>query len=129
MFSIKAKVTSVEDTIIINITFIIFSSGVFISEGLVHSVTMKLVILCLCLASMASAAPPFSSHGFIKYSIPQPPGRQSVEVIPSFDANPLPSQDPLQPFQQDQPTQTNKSPSSRSWFCTPVCNWFNTSPI
>ncbi|XP_067442053.1 secretory calcium-binding phosphoprotein 5 [Thunnus thynnus] len=170
---------------------------------------MKLVILCLCLASTASAAPsffrflphyagsrqqvrntypagqslptlpqagaysveliyphsfaggagganpsqPFSSHGFIKYSIPQPPGRQSVEVyypydfsqqrimtnippmanvphlpnglpfdyppqnipqqtpnIPSFDANPLPSQDPLQPLQQDQPTQTNKMP-------------------
>ncbi|KAG7485552.1 hypothetical protein JOB18_013100 [Solea senegalensis] len=90
-------------------------------------------------------------HGFIKYSIPQPPGRQSVEVyypydfsqqriitnippmtnvpqalpfdfppqnipqqtlnIPSFDANPLPSQDPLQPLQQDQPTQTNQMPT------------------
>lgn len=24
---------------------------------------------------------PFPSHGFIKYSIPQPPGRQSVEVV------------------------------------------------
>lgn len=28
--------------------------------------------------------------------------------IPSFDANPLPSQDPLQPLQQDQPTQTSQ---------------------
>ncbi|XP_035515805.1 secretory calcium-binding phosphoprotein 5 [Morone saxatilis] len=172
---------------------------------------MKLAILCLCLASTASAAPsffhylphyagsrqqvppsqvknpftagqalpqpalpalpgaysveliyphranpaqPFSSHGFIKYSIPQPPGRQSVEVyypydfsqqtimtnippmtnvphitnvlpfdyppqnipqqipnIPSFDANPLPSQDPMQPLQQDQPTQTSQMPA------------------
>nr|XP_046235244.1 secretory calcium-binding phosphoprotein 5 [Scatophagus argus] len=96
---------------------------------------------------------PFPTHGFIKYSIPQPPGRQSVEVyypydfsqqrimtnmppmtnvpqmpnvlpfdfppqnipqqipnIPSFDANPLPSQDPLQPLQQDQPTQTSQMP-------------------
>uniref|UniRef100_A0A3B4T8I8 Secretory calcium-binding phosphoprotein 5 n=1 Tax=Seriola dumerili TaxID=41447 RepID=A0A3B4T8I8_SERDU len=132
---------------------------------------MKLVILCLCLASTASAAPspfhymshytgsrqqlppsqvtdPYSllknvvkhyitvhysslifslqpQHGFLKYSIPQPPGRQSVEIvlfsliklfvffvffqIPSFDANPLPSQDPLQPLQQDQPTQINQA--------------------
>ncbi|KAE8300197.1 hypothetical protein D5F01_LYC00333 [Larimichthys crocea] len=96
---------------------------------------------------------PFPSHGFIKYSIPQPPGRQSVEVyypydfsqqrimtnmppmtnvpqmpnvlpfdypqqnipqqipnIPSFDANPIPSQDPLQPLQQDQPAQTSQVP-------------------
>uniref|UniRef100_A0A8D0D238 Uncharacterized protein n=1 Tax=Sander lucioperca TaxID=283035 RepID=A0A8D0D238_SANLU len=93
---------------------------------------------------------PFSSQGFIKYSIPQPPGRQSVEVVsdvffpllfrltdrvsiyfeyvtlihskhfftsevslfyfqfPSFDANPLPSQDPMQSLQQDQPTQTSQ---------------------
>ncbi|KAA8594796.1 hypothetical protein FQN60_011931 [Etheostoma spectabile] len=173
---------------------------------------MKLAILCLCLASMASAAPsifhylphyagsrqqvpssqmrnpfaagqslpnpgiagaysveliyphrfgaagadpahPFSSQGFIKYSIPQPPGRQSVEVYypydfsqqrimtnvppmtnvphmsnvlpfeyppqnipqmpnyPSFDANPLPSQDPLQSLQQDQPPQTSQMPA------------------
>ncbi|TDH16227.1 hypothetical protein EPR50_G00017590 [Perca flavescens] len=158
---------------------------------------MKLAILCLCLASMASAAPsifhylphyagsrqqmpssqmrnpfaagqslpnpgiagaysvelPFSSQGFIKYSIPQPPGRQSVEVyypydfsqqrimtnippmtnvphmsnvlpfeyppqnvpqipnFPPFDANPLPSQDPLQSLQQDQPTQTSQMPA------------------
>ncbi|XP_033182045.1 secretory calcium-binding phosphoprotein 5 [Anabas testudineus] len=167
---------------------------------------MKLAILCLCLASTASAAPspfhytshytgarpqaknpfsagqplaqaaltgaysvellyphrlpgtggangglPFPSHGFIKYSIPQPPGRQSVEVyypydfsqqriltnippmtnvpqglpfeypipqfpqqpmnIPSFDASPLPSQDPMQPLLQDQPTQTNQMPA------------------
>ncbi|XP_056222948.1 WAS/WASL-interacting protein family member 1-like [Seriola aureovittata] len=100
-------------------------------------------------------------HGFLKYSIPQPPGRQSVEIyypydfsqqkiitsispvsnipqvlqfdyppppppphlphiphipqqnlnIPSFDANPLPSQDPLQPLQQDQPTQINQMPA------------------
>lgn len=27
---------------------------------------------------------PFPSHGFIKYSIPQPPGRQSVEVVSVF---------------------------------------------
>ncbi|KAF1395258.1 hypothetical protein PFLUV_G00009670 [Perca fluviatilis] len=168
---------------------------------------MKLAILCLSLASMASAAPsifhylphygvsrqqvpssqmrnPFAAgqslpnpgiagaysveliypqsygvagsnpaQGFIKYSIPQPPGRQSVEVyypydfsqqrimtnippmtnvphmsnvlpfeyppqnvpqiqiFPSFDANPLPSQDPLQSLQQDQPTQTSQMPA------------------
>ncbi|XP_035856491.1 secretory calcium-binding phosphoprotein 5 isoform X2 [Sander lucioperca] len=168
---------------------------------------MKLAILCLCLASMASAAPsifhylphyagsrqqvpssqmrnPFAAgqslpnpgiagaysveliyphsfgaagsnpaQGFIKYSIPQPPGRQSVEVyypydfsqqrimtnippmtnvphmsnvlpfeyppqnipqipnFPSFDANPLPSQDPMQSLQQDQPTQTSQMPA------------------
>uniref|UniRef100_A0A8D3A8M2 Secretory calcium-binding phosphoprotein 5 n=1 Tax=Scophthalmus maximus TaxID=52904 RepID=A0A8D3A8M2_SCOMX len=95
-----------------------------------------------------------SYHGFIKYSIPQPPGRQSVEVyypydfsqqriitnippmtnrpqalpfeyppqnvpnipqqtmnIPSFDANPLPSQDPLQSLQQDQPIQASQMPA------------------
>uniref|UniRef100_A0A3Q3GB17 Secretory calcium-binding phosphoprotein 5 n=1 Tax=Labrus bergylta TaxID=56723 RepID=A0A3Q3GB17_9LABR len=77
---------------------------------------------------------PFPSHGFIKYSIPQPPGRQSVEVyypydfyqqriltnippmtnvpqipnISPFAASPLPSQDPMQPLQQDQPTQTSQ---------------------
>ncbi|KAG7241249.1 hypothetical protein INR49_025767 [Caranx melampygus] len=137
--------------------------------GLELSAKMKLALLCLCLASMASAAPsPFHylphytgsrqqlppsqlyphnygvpggmTHGFLKYSIPQPPGRQSVELyypfdfsqqkifqveyppppppppalphipqqtlnIPSFDANPLPSQDPLQPVQLDQPAQ------------------------
>ncbi|XP_059193063.1 secretory calcium-binding phosphoprotein 5 [Centropristis striata] len=175
---------------------------------------MKFAILCLCLASTASAAPsifhylphyagsrpqvapsqvrtafpvspslpqpglpggysieliyphrfpggpspncsnPFSSTGLIKYSIPQPPGRQSVEVyypydfsqgrimtnlppmtnvphmpnvlpfdyppqnipqqipnIPSFDANPLPSQDPMQPLLQDQPPQTSQMPA------------------
>ncbi|XP_042340236.1 secretory calcium-binding phosphoprotein 5 [Plectropomus leopardus] len=171
---------------------------------------MKFAILCLCLASTASAAPSifhylphyagsrpqvppspvrntypagqslpppglpgaysveliyphrfggagaqtFPSQGFIKYSIPQPPGRQSVEVyypydfaqqriitnlppmtnaphmtnvlpfeyppqnipqqipnLPSFDANPLPSQDPLQPLQQDQPPQTSQAPA------------------
>ncbi|KAM9363697.1 secretory calcium-binding phosphoprotein 5 [Symphorus nematophorus] len=116
---------------------------------------MKLAILCLCLASTASAAPsffhylphyagsrqqvpptqiyphrfpgaaganqPFPSHGLIKYSIPQPPGRQSLEVyypfdfsqqtIPAFDANPPPSQDPLQPLQQDQPAQTSQMPA------------------
>lgn len=27
---------------------------------------------------------PFPTHGFIKYSIPQPPGRQSVEVVNSL---------------------------------------------
>ncbi|KAM8772985.1 secretory calcium-binding phosphoprotein 5 [Acanthopagrus schlegelii] len=104
------------------------------------------------------ATQPFPTHGFIKYSIPQPPGRQSVEVyypydfsqqrimtnmppmanvpvmpnvlpfdyppqnipqqipnIPSFDANPLPSQDPMQPLQQDQPTQTSQMPAKSSW--------------
>ncbi|KAM6941764.1 secretory calcium-binding phosphoprotein 5 [Lycodopsis pacificus] len=174
---------------------------------------MKLVILCLCLASTACAAPsifhylphyagsrqqvppsqvrnPFTagqtlpqagippgaysveliyphrvaggaggsnaaqSFGFIKYSIPQPPGRQSVEVyypydfsqqrimtnippmtnvpqmpnvfpfeyppqnipqqipnIPSFNVNALPSQDPMQSLQHDQPTQTSQMPA------------------
>ncbi|TKS68208.1 hypothetical protein D9C73_002269 [Collichthys lucidus] len=61
-------------------------------------------------AGGSNPAQPFPSHGFIKYSIPQPPGRQSVEVIPSFDANPIPSQDPLQPLQQDQPAQTSQVP-------------------
>ncbi|XP_068445524.1 secretory calcium-binding phosphoprotein 5 [Clinocottus analis] len=94
------------------------------------------------------------SFGFIKYSIPQPPGRQSVEVyypydftqqrimtnmppmtnvpqmpnvfpfeyppqntpqqipnIPSFNANALPSQDPMQTLQQDQPIQTSQMPA------------------
>ncbi|XP_077936137.1 uncharacterized protein LOC144383164 [Gasterosteus aculeatus] len=94
------------------------------------------------------------SFGFIKYSIPQPPGRQSVEVyypydfsqqrimtnlppmtnspqmpnvfpfeyppqnipqqipnIPSFNPNALPSQDPMQPLQQDQPIQTSQMPA------------------
>uniref|UniRef100_A0A672G9M1 Uncharacterized protein n=1 Tax=Salarias fasciatus TaxID=181472 RepID=A0A672G9M1_SALFA len=70
---------------------------------------------------------PFSSYGLIKYSIPQPPGRQSVEVYypydfsqqrvnipdfglkfnPTFDINTLPSQDPLAPL-QDQPIQTSQ---------------------
>uniref|UniRef100_A0A3P8TN18 Secretory calcium-binding phosphoprotein 5 n=1 Tax=Amphiprion percula TaxID=161767 RepID=A0A3P8TN18_AMPPE len=82
-------------------------------------------------AGGANPAQPFPSYGFIKYSIPQPPGRQSVEVIfivlilrffflfshevllflfqiPTFDANALPSQDPPQPLQQDQPTQTSQ---------------------
>uniref|UniRef100_A0A3Q3MIQ4 Secretory calcium-binding phosphoprotein 5 n=1 Tax=Mastacembelus armatus TaxID=205130 RepID=A0A3Q3MIQ4_9TELE len=98
-----------------------------------------------------NAGQPFPSHGFIKYSIPQPPGRQSVEVyypydfvqqriipnmppmsnnpqvlsydypfqngpqqtmnVPSFDANPLPSQDPVPPIQQDQPMQTRQMPA------------------
>lgn len=101
-----------------------------------------------------NTAQPYS-FGFIKYSIPQPPGRQSVEVfypydfsrqaiiphippmtngppvpevlpfefspqnipqqtlnIPSFDAtNALPSQNPLQPLLQDQPTQTSQMPA------------------
>ncbi|XP_071382385.1 secretory calcium-binding phosphoprotein 5 [Centroberyx affinis] len=88
----------------------------------------------------------FPSHGFIKYSIPQAPGRQSVELyypydftqqkmmpipplpqipnllpfeygpqnvpqhMPAFDANPPQSQDPMQPAQQDQPTQTSQVP-------------------
>ncbi|XP_035992923.1 secretory calcium-binding phosphoprotein 5 [Fundulus heteroclitus] len=93
-------------------------------------------------------------YGFIKYSIPQPPGRQSVEVflpydftqnkviqntpqmtndpfgqdfatfgtfpqavpqqpvnMPTFDANAHPSQNPLQPLQQDQPVQTSQAPA------------------
>ncbi|XP_068178542.1 secretory calcium-binding phosphoprotein 5 [Antennarius striatus] len=97
----------------------------------------------------------FPSHGLLKVSIPQPPGRQSVELyypydfsqqriltnmhpmrntpqipnvlpfefppqnipqpmpnIPAFDANPLPSQDPLQPLQQDQPTPTSQTPTN-----------------
>ncbi|TNN58424.1 hypothetical protein EYF80_031375 [Liparis tanakae] len=132
--------------------------------------TMKLLVLCLCLATSACAAPsifhylphyagsrqqvppsqvrnPFTagqalpqagvpagaysveliyphqvaggaagsnaaqSFGFIKYSIPQPPGRQSVEVIPSFNPNALPSQDPMQPLQQDQPLQSSQTPA------------------
>ncbi|XP_034442811.1 secretory calcium-binding phosphoprotein 5 [Hippoglossus hippoglossus] len=102
---------------------------------------------------LGGSNPGQSYHGFIKYSIPQPPGRQSVEVyypydfaqqriitnlppmtnvpqtvpfdyppqnipnipqqnlnIPSFDANPMPSQDPLQPL-QDQPPQTSQMPA------------------
>ncbi|KAM3623139.1 uncharacterized protein V6R79_007529 [Siganus canaliculatus] len=126
-------------------SLIVLSSGVFATEGLRKFVKMKLVILCLCLASTVSAAPsfyhylphyaatrsqvqpsqvktpfpapqvlpqpglpgaysveliyphrflgaggsnpaqPFPSHGFIKYSIPQPPGRQSVEVYYPYD--------------------------------------------
>ncbi|XP_051801928.1 secretory calcium-binding phosphoprotein 5 [Acanthochromis polyacanthus] len=101
-------------------------------------------------AGGANPAQPFPSYGFIKYSIPQPPGRQSVEVfypydftrqmhvlfttllcflqvmpfefppqnipqqpmnIPTFAANALPSQDPPQPLQQDQPTQTSQMPA------------------
>uniref|UniRef100_A0A672YBX5 Secretory calcium-binding phosphoprotein 5 n=1 Tax=Sphaeramia orbicularis TaxID=375764 RepID=A0A672YBX5_9TELE len=104
-------------------------------------------------AGGATPGQTFPSHGLIKYSIPQPPGRQSVEVyypydftqqkiitsippmsnvplrpnvlpfeyppqnipqqipnIPTFDASPLPSQDPLAPLQQDQPTQTSQVP-------------------
>ncbi|XP_068613096.1 secretory calcium-binding phosphoprotein 5 [Brachionichthys hirsutus] len=67
-------------------------------------------------------AQPFPSHGLLKVSIPQPPGRQSVELyypydfsqqrIPGFDANPLPSQDPLQPLQQDQPPPTSQTPTN-----------------
>ncbi|PWA30742.1 hypothetical protein CCH79_00009284, partial [Gambusia affinis] len=76
----------------------------------------------------------FPQYGFIKYSIPQPPGRQSVEVfypfdfaknqlppfrfppqgipqqpvnMPAFDVNAQPSQDPLQQLQQDKPVQTS----------------------
>ncbi|KAL3067081.1 hypothetical protein OYC64_016935 [Pagothenia borchgrevinki] len=108
-------------------------------------------------AGGSNPAQPFASHGFMKISIPQPPGRQSVEVyypydfsqqrimtnippmtnapqmphglpfdfppqnipqqipnIPTFDTgfNVLPSQDPLQTLQQDQPTQTNKMPTN-----------------
>uniref|UniRef100_A0A3Q1FF81 Secretory calcium-binding phosphoprotein 5 n=1 Tax=Acanthochromis polyacanthus TaxID=80966 RepID=A0A3Q1FF81_9TELE len=83
-------------------------------------------------AGGANPAQPFPSYGFIKYSIPQPPGRQSVEVvsvllffplrndcillflfqIPTFAANALPSQDPPQPLQQDQPTQTSQVTTS-----------------
>ncbi|KAM3864834.1 secretory calcium-binding phosphoprotein 5 [Diretmus argenteus] len=111
---------------------------------------MKLAILCLCLASTVSAAPSFfhylphyggrqpapptqsyPSQGFIKYSLPNAPGRKSVEIyypydftqqrmmpnipnlpqipnVPTFDANPPQSQDPLQPALQDQPTQTSQ---------------------
>ncbi|TNM86180.1 secretory calcium-binding phosphoprotein 5 [Takifugu flavidus] len=95
----------------------------------------------------ANTAQPFPSHGFIKYSIPQPPGRQSVEVYYPYDFSqqriltnippltnvphlpsvlpfeipahipnvavfdsPPPSQDPLPPLQQDQPTQTSQVP-------------------
>uniref|UniRef100_A0A8C6T2Y9 Uncharacterized protein n=1 Tax=Neogobius melanostomus TaxID=47308 RepID=A0A8C6T2Y9_9GOBI len=76
----------------------------------------------------------FPTQGFIKYSIPQPPGRQSVEVyypydfaqqriitnmppmanvpqspnIPRFDMNPIPSQDPLNQAQRDQPALTSQ---------------------
>uniref|UniRef100_A0A3B5L6L6 Uncharacterized protein n=1 Tax=Xiphophorus couchianus TaxID=32473 RepID=A0A3B5L6L6_9TELE len=64
----------------------------------------------------------FPQYGFIKYSIPQPPGRQSVEVVCadleqsisnmistmsphfSFDVNAQPSQDPL----QHKPVQTSQ---------------------
>uniref|UniRef100_A0A3B3BPH3 Secretory calcium-binding phosphoprotein 5 n=1 Tax=Oryzias melastigma TaxID=30732 RepID=A0A3B3BPH3_ORYME len=108
---------------------------------------MKLAILCLCLVSTACAVPfqylphfpgsrqqqppvqPFSSYGFIKYSIPQPPGRQSLEIFypydfsqqrpltpiflfslqkPITDAKAVPSQEPLQPLLQNQPTQESQ---------------------
>uniref|UniRef100_A0A3B3ZQK5 Secretory calcium-binding phosphoprotein 5 n=1 Tax=Periophthalmus magnuspinnatus TaxID=409849 RepID=A0A3B3ZQK5_9GOBI len=117
---------------------------------------MKVALLCLCLASTTFAAPflftlllhvsvqSFPTQGFIKYSIPQPPGRQSVEVYYPYDfaqqriiANmppmsnvphspnvrqismikntsmlfclfPLPSQDPLNQAQQDQPIQSSQ---------------------
>uniref|UniRef100_A0A3P9NWQ6 Uncharacterized protein n=1 Tax=Poecilia reticulata TaxID=8081 RepID=A0A3P9NWQ6_POERE len=116
---------------------------------------MKAVFLCLCLAGTACAVPfshihvdvliydnncfyfslilfqqTFPQYGFIKYSIPQPPGRQSVEVVcadlllfilcvvysatinifvmPAFDVNAQPSQDPLQQLQQDKPVQTSQ---------------------
>ncbi|XP_044045173.1 secretory calcium-binding phosphoprotein 5 [Siniperca chuatsi] len=36
-------------------------------------------------AGGSNPAQPFPSHGFIKYSIPQPPGRQSVEVYYPYD--------------------------------------------
>ncbi|KAK5607778.1 hypothetical protein CRENBAI_011856 [Crenichthys baileyi] len=61
----------------------------------------------------------FPQYGFIKYSIPQPPGRQSVEVfypydlsqnkMATFDVNVHPSQDPQQPLPQDQPVQTSQT--------------------
>uniref|UniRef100_A0A3B4GLP5 Secretory calcium-binding phosphoprotein 5 n=1 Tax=Pundamilia nyererei TaxID=303518 RepID=A0A3B4GLP5_9CICH len=86
-------------------------------------------------AGVSNPAQPFSSFGLIKYSIPQLPGRQSVEVvshfsfllqimetfgpgnlsahrsvltIPQFDANALPSQDPPKLHLQDQPIQTSQ---------------------
>nr|XP_020457681.1 uncharacterized protein LOC109961316 [Monopterus albus] len=97
----------------------------------------------------------------MKVSIPQPPGRQSVEVYypydfaqqkiiksippmtnaphvlntvfpfeypfphfpqqtlnnPAFDASPLPSQDPMQPLQQDEPKQPNQMPTKMTlWY-------------
>uniref|UniRef100_A0A3Q0QYA2 Secretory calcium-binding phosphoprotein 5 n=1 Tax=Amphilophus citrinellus TaxID=61819 RepID=A0A3Q0QYA2_AMPCI len=36
-------------------------------------------------AGGSNPAQPFSSFGLIKYSIPQPPGRQSVEVFYAYD--------------------------------------------
>ncbi|CAI5680419.1 secretory calcium-binding phosphoprotein 5 [Oreochromis aureus] len=36
-------------------------------------------------AGVSNPAQPFSSFGLIKYSIPQPPGRQSVEVFYAYD--------------------------------------------
>uniref|UniRef100_A0A8C7Y893 Secretory calcium-binding phosphoprotein 5 n=2 Tax=Oryzias sinensis TaxID=183150 RepID=A0A8C7Y893_9TELE len=33
----------------------------------------------------ANPTQPFSSYGFIKYSIPQPPGRQSLEIFYPYD--------------------------------------------
>ncbi|KAJ0033744.1 hypothetical protein NQD34_000851 [Periophthalmus magnuspinnatus] len=105
-------------------------------------------------AGGATAGQSFPTQGFIKYSIPQPPGRQSVEVyypydfaqqriianmppmsnvphspnilpfdfppqnippppqnIPTFDMKPLPSQDPLNQAQQDQPIQSSQAPT------------------
>uniref|UniRef100_A0A3Q3IP34 Uncharacterized protein n=1 Tax=Monopterus albus TaxID=43700 RepID=A0A3Q3IP34_MONAL len=106
-------------------------------------------------AGGANAGQPYSTFGIMKVSIPQPPGRQSVEVYypydfaqqkiiksippmtnaphvlntvfpfeypfphfpqqtlnnPAFDASPLPSQDPMQPLQQDEPKQPNQMPT------------------
>uniref|UniRef100_A0A3B3HM65 Secretory calcium-binding phosphoprotein 5 n=1 Tax=Oryzias latipes TaxID=8090 RepID=A0A3B3HM65_ORYLA len=82
----------------------------------------------------ANPTQPFSSYGFIKYSIPQPPGRQSLEIFypydfsqqrivqnlppmsnqpimpdkPTSDAKAVPSQDPLQSLLQNKPTQASQ---------------------
>ncbi|XP_027139602.1 secretory calcium-binding phosphoprotein 5 [Larimichthys crocea] len=46
----------------------------------------------------------------LPFDYPQQNIPQQIPNIPSFDANPIPSQDPLQPLQQDQPAQTSQVP-------------------
>ncbi|TKS68217.1 hypothetical protein D9C73_002278 [Collichthys lucidus] len=50
----------------------------------------------------------------LPFDYPQQNIPQQIPNIPSFDANPIPSQDPLQPLQQDQPAQTSQVPGSES---------------
>ncbi|XP_047434973.1 secretory calcium-binding phosphoprotein 5 [Mugil cephalus] len=132
-----------------------FTAG-FTQPGAPGAYSVELIYPHRIIGGVGGSNPsqPFpSSYGFIKYSIPQPPGRQSVEVyypfdfsrqtivpnippmtngpvpdvlpfdyppqnipqqtlnIPSFGANALPSQIPVLPVLQDQPTQASQVPA------------------